>query len=772
MKTIQKLVAILAVAMMLCSMLPLSATAATGNTYTVDFSSITGSVQYADETHDLGGNLSLHINQCHINTQLRIYSNNTNNGVATFTSQQPITKFVMNAGYKADVLNIYTSTDGSTWNLDQSVSVTSAYAEYVVELTAPSKYIQLDVNGNQQVRIAKMVFTFDEENAFSCDHTSLNCGETCSNCGNVKQHKFSYDCVAECENGCGEANPNYTDHVYSGVYDTICDVCFVEREIDNMPTAGSTLTIAEAIALGEGVGLNCYTKGQYYVTGKIDEVYNTQYGNMYITDGENLFNIYGSFDMNGKRYDAMPIKPVAGDTITIYGYIGNYNGSAQIQNGTITYHKISGEPERPVDPNNPQEYVFADYHKGSQNAVDEVHRLDNAVTVITNDAYFTSELRLYGYTGTTILQSTLPISAIVFKMGYSEAACLKVASSEDGNSYTNTQSIDLLTGAYRDDYVVTFDTTTYYVKMQAGNNWQVRIKSITLYFDGALPAEKEPCIEHTFTSQYDCTCNVCWQTIYTPEGANLPSNGSHISIATANAIGEGLDEGDRTTYSYYVTGIVTNASQSGDHLNLTISDKEGNTLSVPSILGGNPKIGDVITVYHPIQNYSGSAQVQVYAYIQNESMCDYDHNFDTDCNVCGMSRNVPTPSFEGNSVSEDVSGLAFRFGMEIQGIAIKEGTHVQVDFSNTTYEGYQLIKVGVTAFNDVDTIDIEGKRVYDLDGNMAYFAYRITNIPEMAYDREITVTPYFVVLINGVETTIYGEAQIATYNNALANANA
>ena len=79
MKTMKKIVAILAVALLLCSMLPLSVMAAAGDTHVVSFSSISGSVQYADETHDLGGGISLHSTKCHINTQLRIYSSSSNN---------------------------------------------------------------------------------------------------------------------------------------------------------------------------------------------------------------------------------------------------------------------------------------------------------------------------------------------------------------------------------------------------------------------------------------------------------------------------------------------------------------------------------------------------------------------------------------------------------------------------------------------------------------------------------------------------------------------
>ena len=101
--------------------------------------------------------------------------------------------------------------------------------------------------------------------------------------------------------------------------------------------AGDTLTITEAIALGASKESNTYTTEKYYVTGVIKSIYNTQYGNMYITDGTNEFCIYGTYTADGAtRFDAMTNQPKVGDTVTIYGIVGQYNGTPQIKNGWIT----------------------------------------------------------------------------------------------------------------------------------------------------------------------------------------------------------------------------------------------------------------------------------------------------------------------------------------------------------------------------------------------------------------------------------------------------
>ncbi len=121
-----------------------------------------------------------------------------------------------------------------------------------------------------------------------------------------------------------------------------------EPDVNDDPAADSTLTIEEAIALGLTKGHNTYTDGKYYVSGVIVSVYNDMYGNMYIEDESgNMLTIYGTYDADGtNRYDAMENAPVAGDTVTLYGIIGQYSGSAQMKNAwIIDVIAGDGEPE-------------------------------------------------------------------------------------------------------------------------------------------------------------------------------------------------------------------------------------------------------------------------------------------------------------------------------------------------------------------------------------------------------------------------------------------
>ena len=123
------------------------------------------------------------------------------------------------------------------------------------------------------------------------------------------------------------------------------------------PAADSTLSVKDAINLALSKEHNIYTTGKYYVTGKITEIYNTQYGNMKITDDAgNILTIYGTYSADGAlRFDAMSSQPKVGDTVTIYGIVGQYNGTPQIKNGWITEHTPAGStPEVPEQPEQPE----------------------------------------------------------------------------------------------------------------------------------------------------------------------------------------------------------------------------------------------------------------------------------------------------------------------------------------------------------------------------------------------------------------------------------
>lgn len=147
---------------------------------------------------------------------------------------------------------------------------------------------------------------------------------------------------------CEECGDSYTDNKTAALghldenEDFKCERCSQKA----LPAANSVLTLEQAIKLAKLYAHNTYTTDKYYVTATIKDVYNTQYGNMYLTDGTNEFTVYGTYSADGKTgYSSLSVKPVKGDTVTIYGIIGTYSNAAQIKNGWITEHIVHEECE-------------------------------------------------------------------------------------------------------------------------------------------------------------------------------------------------------------------------------------------------------------------------------------------------------------------------------------------------------------------------------------------------------------------------------------------
>lgn len=83
-------------------------------------------------------------------------------------------------------------------------------------------------------------------------------------------------------------------------------------------------SIADILAIGNALADNAATADAYAVWGTITSIENTTYGNMTITDGTNSLYIYGTYDMDGNRYDAMTRKPQVGDRVLLVGKIKKY----------------------------------------------------------------------------------------------------------------------------------------------------------------------------------------------------------------------------------------------------------------------------------------------------------------------------------------------------------------------------------------------------------------------------------------------------------------
>ncbi|MGM9643106.1 MAG: hypothetical protein ACI3XI_07835 [Eubacteriales bacterium] len=134
-----------------------------------DFSKITDSVQYAqNEVHQLDDVLKVTTNDAHFNTQLRLYHSapndyapNGRHATAVFESTKVFKSLSVNAGNKDDVLKVSASVDGTNWVVVGEITVTSAYADYTVNIDAAAgyKFIKLEPT-EAQIRVASITVEY------------------------------------------------------------------------------------------------------------------------------------------------------------------------------------------------------------------------------------------------------------------------------------------------------------------------------------------------------------------------------------------------------------------------------------------------------------------------------------------------------------------------------------------------------------------------------------------------------------------------------------
>lgn len=270
--------------------------------------------------------------------EIRLYQG----AYATLSATKDITSVTFNIKAKSAIaIDVSTSTDGSSWTVVKSgVSLTTSFADQTINFDPATKYIKIS-NTTKQVIIKSITVTYAAEGGETggeeptCEHTAKSAVPN-----GDETHKLVCDACSETVT----ATVDCTDADVNGK----CDVCGGDVAIPVQdPAADSTLTIADAIALGASKDHNVYTAGKYYVTGVITEVYQTTYGNMKLTDGDgNILTVYGTYSADGEtRYGDLEVKPVAGDTVTVYGIIGQYNGTPQVKNGWITAHTPATTPD-------------------------------------------------------------------------------------------------------------------------------------------------------------------------------------------------------------------------------------------------------------------------------------------------------------------------------------------------------------------------------------------------------------------------------------------
>lgn len=125
--------------------------------------------------------------------------------------------------------------------------------------------------------------------------------------------------------------------------------------------------------------------------------------------------------------------------------------------------------------------------------------------------------------------------------------------------------------------------------------------------------------------------------------------------------------------------------------------------------------------------------------------------------------------------TENGNGLAFRFELNANGVAVKNG--IEADLTNATIRygkyDYKLVKMGVVLsnrysypdlyyVNGVNTLDVPIVYLQEADDDSCAFAARIINIPDAQLERTIYACPYYIIEVDGEEMVVYGNVDSAT----------
>ncbi len=319
------------------------------------FSTYPVGVQYAEETHKLDGFVTMMINEAHLNGELRLYSSSIHDGYAIFESAGVIHAITLNAGNKADTLNVYGSTDGKTWTLIEGVATTSSYTDYTVTIPDSAyTYLKLDVAGTQQVRIKYITLSFvssdvekladDAKVALARDTLELasdklkKLGETIAlpvdeKYGTSITWTTDFDATIAAIDGNVFKYIKYpAETVEATLTATIVlgnitvEKTFVIDVVNFVKPTTPEDIVNAAYELGADETLD---GGTYTLTGVItavDDAYNTQFGNVTVTIqiGELADKQIKCYRLKGEGADIINV----GDTITVTGTLTNYKGNS------------------------------------------------------------------------------------------------------------------------------------------------------------------------------------------------------------------------------------------------------------------------------------------------------------------------------------------------------------------------------------------------------------------------------------------------------------
>ena len=651
---------------------------------------------------------------------------------AVYADAAPETGFY----YDAEFMVFYKTFDGSKYTFGTALS--NSYTTIGgVKVNADNAMLQISF---AQAHVCEFV---DVVTAPTCEEKGYTT-HTCA-CGNVVvdsetpalEHDWDADGVCKRE-GCGAVS--HTHEYAAVVTDPTCTAagyttytCTVEgcnksyteageaalghidenKDLDCdregcgalvLPEDGATLTIAQALKIGAATT----TTQKYTVSGMVTGFYGengTMYGNIYITDGTDTILVYGLYQ-NGVRYDAMAVKPVEYDVITVSGILSNYKGVGQFKNAELIKHDVheceyteatcQALATCEVCGETTGDYAEHNYVDGACSVCggEQPHEHDYNYEVVVTDPTCTTA----GYTTYTCVCGD----------SYTEDGEAALDHDYDDEGVCQREGCDATSHEHDYEAVVTEPTcteagyTTYTCKVCNKTYTDDETEATGKHVYGEGVVTDPTCTAAGYTT-YTCACGDSYTDNETEALGHkdengdykcdacstkmLPADGEALTIPQALAIAK-LAGTSYTTQKYYITGIVTNVYNT-TYGNLYLKDANGNEICIFGLytwdksirydaMSYKPVEGDELTVYTILGMYNTTAQGKdawidevvahehKYVDVVTDPTCTNDGYTTHTCSICNGSVKDTEVEALGHTTE---AGVCERCGQEIGGSA-------------------------------------------------------------------------------------------------------
>lgn len=407
-------------------------------------------------------------------------------------------------------------------------------------------------------------------------------------------------------------------------------------------------------------------------------------------------------------------------------------------------------------------YTFSSYTAGTQYAENEVHVLDDRITVTTTDCHFTSEIRVYSSAtnnGFVIIQNTSvnqKISGFTFNCG-NKADTMDVYVSNDAETWELDQSFKVTSTSYN-NYTISFTNDYKYFKLDVKGTNQVRIKSMKVLFE----------------TNEDVSSIESFQTLNTLASLNLNWSSEEVILENSETWRLITDVSDLAAGDQ----IIIAANKSDFALSTTQNNNNRGKASITKTddvveLGAGVQILTLVAGKKENTFGFNAGNGYLYAassgsnYLRTESSLSDNSSWKISITDAGVATIVAQGSYTRNTMQYNPSSFIFacyssasQSPLSIYKLYVEEGveTHYSITegsvalrfgtlipdaiYEDLTSQGYSFGVNFVSGANDKD-FECSNIEKVKIDEQYYYqFAVVINNMPSSAYNEKFTATCY------------------------------